>query len=175
MQSAFANGPGNSLDWIGIYPDGIEPDGDPASTAWLYVGGTQVAGAGLTAGTVTFANGLNLAGDWKVYLLLNDGYTKLAEATFKVVEPSAPLVRVNKPAYGLGEAITVTFTNGWANPKDWIGIYAAGETPGGGPTSTLGAYVDGTQTGTMGTAEGSVTFATRPDPGGQLRRLLPPK
>ena len=42
---SFANGPGNSLDWIGIYPDGVTPG--PGSTAWVYVSGSQTAGAGL--------------------------------------------------------------------------------------------------------------------------------
>lgn len=154
---AFANGPGNPLDWIGIYPDGVEPGTQP-STAWLYVSGTQQGTVGRADGTVSFANGINLAGDWKVYLLLNDGYTRLAEASFRIVDPFSPLVRVSKPAYGIGEPISVTFTNGYSNPKDWIGIYAAGQTPGGGPNATLWAYVDGTQAGNAGLADGTVTF-----------------
>lgn len=156
---SFANGPGNPLDWIGIYPEGVEPGAQP-STAWLYVGGTQQGTAGRKEGTVTFANGINLAGDWKVYLLLNDGYTRLAEASFKVVEPWLPLIRVGKPVYGIGEAISITFTNGYSNAKDWIGIYAAGQTPGGGPNATLWAYVDGTHDGNVALADGVVTFAS---------------
>ena len=62
---AFANGPGNPLDWIGIYPEGIEPGAQP-STAWFYVGGAQTAGLGLTDGSVKFAGGINSPGDWAV-------------------------------------------------------------------------------------------------------------
>ncbi|HOY59260.1 MAG TPA: hypothetical protein PK640_14140, partial [Verrucomicrobiota bacterium] len=156
---AFANGPGNPLDWIGIYPDGVEPGGPP-STAWLYVGGAQTAGLGLTDGSVTFAGGINMAGEWKVYLLLNDGYTQLAEASFRVVETWEPLVRTSKPVYAPNEPIGVTFTNGWANPKDWIGIYSAGQVPGGGVNATLWAYVDGTQSGITGLTDGSIAFAS---------------
>lgn len=89
---AFANGPGNPHDWIGLYPDGVEPGGPP-SAAWLYVGGTQTAGLGLTDGSVTFAEGLSLPGLWKVYLLLDDGYDILAQATF-VVSASTALPNV---------------------------------------------------------------------------------
>ncbi|MCX8107536.1 MAG: immunoglobulin domain-containing protein, partial [Verrucomicrobiae bacterium] len=103
---------------------------------------------------------IGLAGEWKVYLLLNDGYTRLAEASFKIIEPWAPLVRVGKPVYGIGEPITVTFTNGLANAKDWIGIYEAGQTPGGGVNSTLWCYVDGTTSGNKPLASGEVTFPT---------------
>lgn len=169
---AFANGPGNPLDWIGIYPEAIEPGGPP-STAWFYVGGAQTAGLGLTDGSVTFAGGLNLPGEWKVYLLLNDGYTRLAEGAFRVVEAWEPLVRVSKPVYGLGEPIGVTFTNGWGNPKDWIGIYADGQIPAGGVNATLWAYVDGTQSGVVGLTDGSTAFASGLDaPGSYVAYFL---
>lgn len=155
---SFANGPGNAKDWIGIYPEGIEP-GSQASTRWYYVDNTQQGSAGLREGTVTFTGGLNLAGTWTAYLLLNDGYTQLASTTFTVVDPGWPLVRTDRREYVTGEAIQVSFLNGPGNAKDWIGIYKDGQTPGGGPASTLWSYVDGTQTGTAGLTEGSVTFA----------------
>ncbi len=155
----FANGPGNRLDWIGIYPEGTEP-GSVASTRWFYVDNTQQGNVALREGTVTFAGGLNLAGTWTAYLLLNDGYTQLASTTFTVIDPGWPLVRTGQRIYEAGEAIQVQFFNGPANPKDWIGIYKEGETPGGGPNATLWRYVDGTQTGTTGQTDGTVTFAS---------------
>lgn len=82
---SFANGPGNPTDWLGIYPDGVIPDGDPTSTDWVYVNGTQAAGAGLTDGQVTF-NTLLSVGDWVVWYLENDGYTALDSASFSVVD-----------------------------------------------------------------------------------------
>jgi hypothetical protein len=154
----FADGPGNRLDWIGIYPEGVVP-GSVASTRWSYVDGTPQGNTGLREGTVTFAGGLNLAGPWTAYLLENDGYTELASITFTIIDPFWPLVRTDKRSYVTAEPIVVTFQNGPGNPLDWIGIYLEGQTPGGGPTSTLWSYVDGTQDGNTGLTEGAVTFA----------------
>ncbi len=155
---SFANGPGNRLDWIGIYPEGTAPGSVP-STRWFYVDNTQQGNVGLREGTVTFAGGLNLAGTWTAHFLRNDGYTILASTTFTVVDPGWPLVRTDKRVYVTGEAVQVSFLNGPGNRLDWIGIYKEGQTPGGGPSATLWRYVDGTQTGTTGLTEGSVTFA----------------
>lgn len=52
----------------------------------------------------------------------------------------------------------MTFRDGPANAKDWIGIYPKGVTPGS-TGSTRWSYVNGTQTATSGVASGSVTFA----------------
>lgn len=154
----FANGPGNPKDWIGIYPEGTTPGSVP-STRWYYVDGTQTGNVGLREGTVTFAGGLNLAGTWTAYLLLNDGYSVLASNTFTVVDPGWPLVQTDRRVYTTGEPVQVRFFAGPGNAKDWIGIYKAGQTPGGGPNATRWSYVDGTQTGTTGLSEGTVTFA----------------
>lgn len=155
----FANGPGNRRDWIGIYPEGTTPGSVP-STRWFYVDGTQAGNVGLREGTVTFAGGLNLAGTWTAYLLLNDGYTVLASTTFTVVDPGWPLVQTDRRLYTTGEPVQVRFFAGPGNPKDWIGLYKAGQTPGGGPTALRWSYVDGTQNGTTGLSEGTVTFPT---------------
>lgn len=160
IAASFSGGPGNRLDWVGVYPEGIVPSGNPPSTVWKYVDNTQGGATGFSEGTVTFPGGLNFAGPWTAFFLLNDGYDILAQTTFNVVDPSASLVRSNKRKYVTGEAITITFTNGPANPKDWIGIYKEGEIPDGDPTSTAYLYVDGTQGGATGVANGSVTFAT---------------
>ena len=66
---AFAGGPGNPKDWIGIYPEGVTP-GSTGSTLWNYVNGTRTAGTGLREGSMTFGSGLNLAGVWTAYLLV---------------------------------------------------------------------------------------------------------
>jgi hypothetical protein len=55
--------------------------------------------------------------------------------------------------------MTVSFTNGPGNPKDWIGIYKFGNVPGSTP-STLWFYVNGTQTATDSIRNGKVTFPT---------------
>ena len=62
-------------------------------------------------------------------------------------------------AYLAGQPISVTFTNGPGNAKDWVGIYKEGQTPGG-PSSTLWAYVDGTQSGNAAKTDGVLSFPT---------------
>lgn len=156
---SFTGGPGNKKDWIGVYPDGEIPDGNPGSTIWNYVDGTQAGNTGFTEGTVLFPTGLAFGGNWKAFLLKNDGYELLAETAFTVLDPGSPLLHVGKRAYLPAEAISVTFTNGPANAKDWVGIYPAGVTPDGDPGSTIWIYADGTSGGVAGVAAGTVTFA----------------
>ena len=138
----FKAGSGNKKDWVGIYPEGVVP-GSVGSTIWNYVDGTQNGNSGLKEGTIAFPNGLSLAGVYDAHFLLNDGYTSLFTNTFSVTDPSAPLVHTAKRIYAPGEPITITFTNGPANAKDWIGIYKKGQTPGAADSTTY-RYVDGT-------------------------------
>lgn len=156
IQVDFQDGPGNPKDWIGIYPEGSEP-GSVNSTLWQYVNGSQTSGVGYKEGTLTFSGGLETAGNWNVYLLLNDGYTILASNAFTVIDPASPAVRPSQRVYTVGQTISLTFTNGLGNAKDWVGIYQAGQTPGG-PASTLWQYVDGTQSGASGVTAGTLTF-----------------
>lgn len=152
----FEGGPGNKLDWIGLYPDGIVP-GSQVSTRWFYVDGTQGGSTGLMQGSVAFDGGLPLAGDYAAFLLLNDGYTVAAETKFRVIDPSSPFVRLSKAVYKPGEAISISFTNGPGNAKDWIGVYPEGRMPGNG-NSLLWFYVDGTEVGSTGITEGTLMF-----------------
>jgi hypothetical protein len=167
---SFTGGPGNPKDWIGIYPEGVTP-GSTGSTLWNYVNGTRTAGAGLREGSMTFGQGLNLAGVWTAYLLVNDGYTVVTNASFNVIEPTAPAVRPSANRYAPGQAITIGFTNGPANPKDWIGVYPEGVIPGS-TGSTIWFYVDGTQSGNTGRASGSVTFPNGLATTGSYRAFL---
>ncbi len=120
--------------------------------------GTQNGNSGLKEGAVLFPTGLSFGGVWKAFLLLNDGYDILAETSFTVLEPGSPLVHMGSRSYSVGQAIAVTFTNGPANAKDWIGVYPAGVTPGAQP-SIIWNYVDGTQGGTTGVSAGTINFA----------------
>ncbi len=156
---SFNNGPGNSKDWIGVYPEGVEPGPTP-STLWLYVDNTKSGTTGLKEGAVTFTGGLTAPGLWYTYLLENDGYTILATNTFMVVDPYSPRIRADNRKYTPSQPITISFNNAPGNVKDWIGIYQEGQTPGGGPTSTLWCYLDGTQAGNSAVTEGSISFST---------------
>jgi hypothetical protein len=71
----------------------------------------------------------------------------------------AATVTTDHVSYATGEAIKVAFANGPGAAKDWIGLYKEGQTPGAaGVTSTDYRYVDGTQNGATGVANGEVTF-----------------
>ena len=59
--------------------------------------------------------------------------------------------------YASEEEIIVTFSDGPGNPKDWVGLYKQ-EMVAGEDSSLAWAYVDGTETGTEGLAEGELTF-----------------
>ncbi|MED6326867.1 MAG: hypothetical protein VYE14_05840, partial [Verrucomicrobiota bacterium] len=59
--------------------------------------------------------------------------------------------------YAAEEEIIVTFSDGPGNPKDWVGLYKQ-EMVAGEDSSLAWAYVDGTETGTEGLAEGELTF-----------------
>ncbi len=147
----FGNGPGNPLDWIGIYKLGDIPDTVDA-TDWDYVGG-------VTDGRLIFPDGLQVEGDYWVGFFENDGFNVLKTDTFKV-QAGQPFVSINKYEYDIAEPITASFKNGPNNATDWIGIYKVGDIPGPVP-STLWYYVNGTQGATVGITDGSVTF----DPG----------
>lgn len=166
----FSGGPGNKLDWLGTYPDGVVP-GSQASTVWRYVDNTGSGNTAYTEGSVVYPAGLDV-GAWTTFFLLNDGYSILAQTNFNVIDATAPLARSDKRTYLPGEAVTITFTNGPGNKLDWIGLYKAGQTPGG-PSSTDYLYVDGTQGGSTPKTDGSVTFASGLNaPGGYVAFFL---
>jgi hypothetical protein len=164
-------GPGNRLDWVGIYPVGVVPGTGTASTRWLYVDGTQTGSTGLTEGSVTFTDGL-YAGDWVAYLLLNDGYTVLGSTPFRVVDQfSTPFIRLDESVYAPGSTISVAFTNGPGNSRDWLGVYAAPkETPDGTYLDWL--YISGTQIPGEGKTEGVVQFTAPAASGSYVMYLL---
>ena len=61
-----------------------------------------------------------------------------------------PEVSTVKSYYDTNEPIEVFYKNGPDNPKDWIGIYKKGDTPGGGQNSTDWQYIN--------SSSGSVTL-----------------
>ncbi|MFM1558157.1 MAG: endonuclease/exonuclease/phosphatase family protein [Roseibacillus sp.] len=85
--SSWTGGPGSATDWVGIYPRGTVPDGDPGSTIWLYVNGTRTATSGLVDGSLTFASPGLPAGEWSAHFLANNGYTPIAtKVDFEVAD-----------------------------------------------------------------------------------------
>jgi hypothetical protein len=89
----------NAKNWIGIYKPTDTP-GTQGSTSWQYVTAA--------AGTATFDTHALAAGDWKVYLFYNDGYTVLAGPITLTVTPAAPPVVVPpQPDTGTGPNLIV--------------------------------------------------------------------
>lgn len=70
---------------------------------------------------------------------------------------AAQTLSIDHDSYSVGAPVTATWTGGPANPKDWVGIYRVGDTPGP-VASRCWAYVSGTTTATTGIADGSITF-----------------
>jgi hypothetical protein len=75
--SSWIGGPGSATDWVGIYPRGTLPSGNPGSTLWFYVNGTRSATSGMANGSLTFASPGLSAGEWSAHFLANDGYTPI--------------------------------------------------------------------------------------------------
>ncbi|MDR9392539.1 MAG: hypothetical protein RI554_10995, partial [Trueperaceae bacterium] len=71
-------------------------------------------------------------------------------------EGAGPRIALDGTEVVQGGSLTVTFAGGPGNPRDWVGVYAAGAETG---TNYLGwAYVSGTQTAGAGLREGRITF-----------------
>jgi hypothetical protein len=98
ITATFTGGPGNNNDWIGIFPASIT---QPSTGTyldwlytyldWLYTNGTQTPGGNLKSGSVTFANPTLAPGNYKVWFLAANGYTKIAgPAQFSVTPTGGP-------------------------------------------------------------------------------------
>ena len=81
---------------------------------------------------------------------------------------TVPSVNVEKQSYAPGEDILVKFSNGPGNKDDWIGVYNAGEGPGGVAT-LLWLWADGTNVDAdaaeKSVSDGSVVFDSVSDNG----------
>ena len=72
---------------------------------------------------------------------------------------AGPALATDKASYMSGEDITVNFSNGLGNPKDWVGLYQPDGVPGD-VGSTRWSYVSGNRaTAGEGLTDGSITFA----------------
>jgi Endonuclease/Exonuclease/phosphatase family len=66
-------------------------------------------------------------GGYEAVLSGGDG-AELARVAFWVRDPNAQIeVSTDRPSYGVGEPIVVSWTDGPANRWDWIGVYQAGK------------------------------------------------
>ncbi len=96
----------------------------------------------LTQGTLYFAA-----------FFTNDGYTEIAPTVPFYFGPT-PTLSATKPAYNVGDTVTINYSGSLGASQDWIGIYNVGVTPGGGITSTQWSYIPQTAKTT-----GSLSFS----------------
>ncbi len=115
----YANGTGNTKDWVGIFKKGQTP-GSVGSTKFAYVTGPNgyVEFSGLTAGAEYYAG-----------FFSNDGYGEIADRVNFYVG-SQPSVVINKTEFAVGEAVNFNWTNAPGMSTDWIGVYRVGQVPG---------------------------------------------
>jgi hypothetical protein len=135
----YASAPAGAKDWLGIYRVDQNPGPVPA-VQWTY--------ATTAAGTKTFA--ALPKGYYYATFMVNDGYQEIADRVRFSVGELISSVRMESPGIQAGQDFTVTFSNGPGIPKDWIGVFKQGETPG---VDVLTAYLY-----FAGASSGSVTF-----------------
>jgi len=135
----FTNAPGASNDWIGIYKVGKVPGTDGYAT-YQYTGAAS--------GSKTFT-GLAKGYYYATYFV-NNGYFEIA--TRVMFSVGSQIATVSMPATSIkgGQDFTVTFANGPGIPKDYIGLFHQGATPG---VDLLVSYLY-----FEGKTDGSVTF-----------------
>ncbi len=137
----FTGGPGIPKDYIGIFRQGATPGvgADGKLVAYYYVEGKP-------DGTVAVTNDLP-EGSYFLALYTNDSYTEVSNRVDftvgdAVLPPPAPTLAATKGVYLTTEAISFSWTGTPGGPRDWIGIYQAGQTPSSVP-STLWRYLPG--------------------------------
>jgi hypothetical protein len=97
----------NTKDWIGIYPRGIVPDGNPVSTSWGYVTGAS--------GSRNFTTPTPIGvGEWTAWFLANDGYGVMpgsAPVDFAVVNPNPQITGFTSSTnFAGGAPVTLSWT-----------------------------------------------------------------
>ncbi|RKE86612.1 fibronectin type III domain-containing protein [Epilithonimonas arachidiradicis] len=141
IKISFTDTPGGAKDWIGLYKKGQNPGSATPSQTWKYTNG-QVSGS------MTFTSGLPNKGQYYAAIMINDGYTEIADRKPFYVGPSVSL-STDQNTYPVAGTIKLTYSNAPALSKDWVGVYKVGTTPSA-VTSPKWAYVTG--------ANGTYTF-----------------
>ena len=128
---------GEGKDWVGIYGRGETP-GNPASIYWYYVAEDAEPGEAVDIREQRSNNrpeyDMLPPGEYTVWLLLDDGYEPFDSIDINIF----PTLELDKFSYKEGDDILVTAAG---EGKDWVGLYPAGEIPGGGTQSIYWYYV----------------------------------
>lgn len=119
MTFTVANGPGSSVDWVGLFCPAT--GGDFAYIDWKYLNNRKTAPVtGLAGAAVTFAVPAGST-TCNARLFANNGMTKLA--TSATVTVTGPTIAVAPLSVNPGGALTTTVVNGPGNARDWVGLY----------------------------------------------------
>jgi uncharacterized protein YegP (UPF0339 family) len=154
VTATVANGPGNALDWVGLYPAGAT-SATANRVSYQYLNGlTTGPASGASAATLTFT--LPSAGTYNVRFFLNNSLTVLA--TSGTITVTAPSVGLSASTAVIGETVTATVTNGPGNALDWVGLYPAGATSATANRVSY-QYLNGLTTGpASGVSAATLTF-----------------
>ena len=154
----MTNGPGNSLDWVGLYATGAPP---ASYLRAAYLNDTLTPpNPGVTGGTLTFTLPLT-PGTYQVRFFLNDSFTVLA--TSGTITVAAPTVTLSASTVAPGATVSAMIANGPGNSLDWVGLYATGAPPA---SYLRAAYLNDTLTPpNPGVAGGTLIFTLPLTPG----------
>ncbi|MDO6803864.1 T9SS type A sorting domain-containing protein [Wenyingzhuangia sp. 1_MG-2023] len=150
----IADGSGDNEDYLAVFENG----NNPATDAFV----TYISLKDLVNGDVVINGAEGALGDENVlpktggtYFAVVIDQTTGEEISNRVsfIENVKPTATMNVTSVVSGDALVVNYSNGPGNSKDWIGVYAEGQTPGD-VNSTTWKYVDGSNLVT-----GSVTLA----------------
>lgn len=133
----WSGAPAGPTDWIGVYRVGHVP-GTQSSTQWQYT---------TTASGTASIGGLG-KGYYFASFLLNDAYFEASDRVYFSVGEQIASVSMPSTALAPNTDFTVNFSNGPGTPKDYIGIFRAGATPGVDVLVDY-LYVDGRPSGAV--------------------------
>jgi hypothetical protein len=161
LSAAVANGPGNRLDWVALYPVGSN-----AAVDWQYLNGTRTAPTtGVTGATLTFT--MPTTGGQYVLRLFSSSASAFVAMSPTVtvtgtVVTGSPSITPSATSVTRGSNLTVTIANGPGHRLDWVAMY-----PVGSNSFVDWQYLNGTRTPpTTGVTGVALTFRM-PNTGGQ--------
>jgi hypothetical protein len=121
VTATFTNGPGNTLDWVGLYPIG---GGTAQRVSYQFLNGLSTPPTvGLRQATLTFQLPPT-AGDYELRFFRNNTMDLLARSVaFSVALPS---ITLSATSVASGQTVTATIANGPGSPHDWVGLFPVG-------------------------------------------------